>query len=60
MDKDLDQLLQDCERAADFYAEKPGYVQPATTIDLYRTIAKLARLIRKHQIDIEAIERRTL
>jgi hypothetical protein len=41
-------LLQHCaclaRRAAAFYEKNPGYVQPATIIDLYRTVARIAEL----------------
>ncbi len=39
----LSALATDAERCADHYIEKPGYCGPATIIDLYRTIALLAR-----------------
>jgi hypothetical protein len=35
-------LADDCNRAAEFYENKPGLVQPSTVVDLYRTIAVLA------------------
>lgn len=32
------------KRAAAFYEKNPGYVQPSTIIDLYRTVARIAEL----------------
>lgn len=34
-----------CHRAANFYEKNPGLVQPATIVDLYRTIARLAAVV---------------
>lgn len=31
-------------RAAAFYEKYPGHIQPATIIDLYRTVARIAEL----------------
>ena len=42
------ETLQHCAgmalRAAAFYEKHPGLVQPATIIDLYRTVARIAML----------------
>lgn len=43
---EIDQLIADCEKAAAFYEQSPGLVQPATIIDLYRAIARLAALVK--------------
>jgi hypothetical protein len=40
----LERMARDCDKAARFYEDKPGLVQPATIVDLYRTIALLARV----------------
>jgi len=42
----IDSLVEDCEACAKQYSEQPGLVQPATAVDLYKTIARLARIIR--------------
>lgn len=34
-----------CHRAANFYEKHPGLVQPATIVDLYRTVARLAAVV---------------
>ena len=40
------ETLQHCAgmalRAAAFYEENPGYVQPATIVDLYRAVSRIA------------------
>lgn len=38
-------VASDCDKAAEFYEEKPGMISAFTTVDLYRTIARLARII---------------
>ena len=38
----LQKLAIDAEKAARFYEEKPGLIQPATTVDIYRAISRLA------------------
>jgi hypothetical protein len=40
----LERMARDCDKAARFYEEKPGLVQPSTIIDIYRTLALLARV----------------
>lgn len=45
MTDELNDLAHAAENAAEFYREKPGYIGPETTIDLYATIARLARII---------------
>lgn len=45
MNEELNDLAHAAENAAEFYRDKPGYVGPETTIDLYETIARLARII---------------
>jgi hypothetical protein len=36
-----------CHRAAVFYEKNPGLVQPATIVDLYRTVARLAAVVER-------------
>jgi len=45
MKNDATKLATDCDECASHYEEKPGAVSHLTTCDLYRTIARLARLI---------------
>jgi hypothetical protein len=42
---ELRALAHDCKKAALAYETQPGLVQPATIVDLYRAIARLAELI---------------
>jgi len=42
---EMEQLTANCLSAAQFYGKKPGLVGPDAVIDLYRTIAVLARFI---------------
>ena len=42
----IETLIADCEKAATFYEQSPGLVQPATIVDLYRSIARLAALLK--------------
>lgn len=42
----LELLAHDCEKCAQQYTEKPGLVQPATIVDLYQAIARLARILK--------------
>lgn len=41
----LSALATEAEFCADHYIEKPGHFGPETAVDLYRTIARLAREI---------------
>lgn len=45
MIEELKSLAREAEVAAEFYRDKPGYIGPETTIDLYMAIAHLARII---------------
>lgn len=45
MTEELNDLAHAAENAAEFYRGKPAYVGPETTIDLYETIARLARIV---------------
>lgn len=42
-------VAADCDKAAAFYEEKPGMAGAQTDIDLYRAIARLARIIEKQR-----------
>lgn len=42
----IDNLIADCEKCAATYEQSPGLVQPATIVDIYRTIARLATLLK--------------
>jgi hypothetical protein len=45
MDRDeLEALACEAETCAEHYAKAPGHVGPETIIDIYRAIARLARL----------------
>jgi hypothetical protein len=58
-ESDINGLAADCEKCADHYEEKPGTVSHLTTCDLYRTIARLARIIERQQAELnEATDRR--
>lgn len=39
-------LVEHCEKTAQFYCEKPGLVQAATTIDIYHCLADLAQEVK--------------
>jgi hypothetical protein len=41
----IERLVEDCRKAADYYEEAPGHAGPQAIIDLYRTIARLAELL---------------
>lgn len=38
-------VIADAEKAARFYEQNPGLVQPATITDLYNTVTRLAKLV---------------
>lgn len=38
-------VIADAAKAARFYEQSPGAVQAATIIDLYNTVARLAKLV---------------
>jgi hypothetical protein len=40
-------VAADCDKAAEFYVEKPGLSSALTDVDLYRAIARLARIIER-------------
>lgn len=46
---ELEKIATDCRAAAGYYEEKPGHVGPEATIDLYRTIERLAKELQKHR-----------
>lgn len=42
---DIDEIVQDCERCVQYYEDNPGVHSHRTIIDIYNTIARLARLV---------------
>ena len=42
---EMEQIANNCLAAAQFYGEKPGRAGPDAIIDIYRTLAVLARFI---------------
>lgn len=49
-------LIEHGEKAAQFYMERPGLVQPGTTIDIYQCIADLARQVKELREAVTALE----
>lgn len=43
------EVVSDCERCADEYARQPGMAGSLTMIDLYRAVARLARIVESQQ-----------
>jgi hypothetical protein len=46
-------VAKDCLECAAQYAERPGMAGALTMIDLYRTIARLARIIERQQNQLD-------
>lgn len=47
MKDEATKIVSDCEQAASFYEEKPGLAGALTDVDLYRAIARLARIVER-------------
>lgn len=47
------QIADDCDDCAEQYGDRPGTAGPFTMIDLYRTIARLARVVERQQAKID-------
>lgn len=47
LEKQCDNLMNDCHRCADFLEGKPGLNGPQQVIDLYRAIARLAMIVKQ-------------
>ena len=46
MREQIETLIADAEKAAAFYDAKPGLAGPQAISDLYRAVARLARLVK--------------
>lgn len=46
LEKQAESLIHDCEVCASTYEQMPGRVGPAAIIDLYRGIARLAKIVK--------------
>ena len=53
IESDTNQLAADCEKCAERYEDRPGTINGLTTVDLYRAIARLARIIGKQQRQLD-------
>jgi hypothetical protein len=51
---ELEKIMTDCRKAADYYDERPGHVHLVHVRDIYRTIARLAEVVEKQQHAIAA------
>lgn len=47
--EELETLAREAETCADHYTNAPGHVGPDAIIDLYRAIARLARMVGQQQ-----------
>ena len=45
MDDELETLIEDCQKAAVFFEDHPGLFSVDAGIDLYLTVARLARIL---------------
>lgn len=46
-------LATEAENCAVFYEGKPGAIGHMTTVDLYRAIARLARIVEQQQVKLD-------
>lgn len=53
MDNEAAAVAGDCAKCAAHYEDKPGTISHLTTCDLYRTIARLARIIERQQKQLD-------
>jgi hypothetical protein len=50
---EIEKIITDCRAAADYYDERPGHVHLVAR-DIYRTIERLADVVKKQQHAIAA------
>lgn len=46
-------IVDECHKCADHYEERPGTAGALTDVDLYRTIARLARIVERQQNQLD-------
>lgn len=52
-----EEVANDCAKCADEYEQRPGMAGSLTMIDLYRAIARLARIVEAQSNEIAALRR---
>ncbi len=50
-------LAEHCEKAARFYAEKPGLFQAGTVVDIYECLTVLARDVKRLREALAALQK---